>query len=59
MIMAHHCMTDLRMKSEDVVPIINRQQSTVLYSSNKYRESMKYDPEFRRVAEAVKKNIFG
>ena len=59
MIMAHHCMTDLRMKSEDVVPIINRQQSTVLYSSNKYRESMKYDPEFRLVAEAVKKNIFG
>lgn len=59
MLMVHHCMTDLRLTSDQVMMIVNRKKSTVLYSSNKYRESMKYDLEFRCVAEAVKKNIFG
>jgi len=50
MLFAYKC-SENGMKIEDISELIQRDRTTVLYVLNKYDDEVKYNPEFRRLAE--------
>lgn len=56
MLFAHHCFEN-GIKISTVSELIQRDRTTVLYTLNKYYDEVKYNPEFRRLAESFNEII--
>ena len=56
MLFAHHCCEN-GIKISTVSELIQRDRTTVLYILNKYDDEVKYNPEFRRLAESFNEII--
>ena len=51
-IFVHEC-TKLGMTVTAISKIVNRSRSTVMYAQSVYENNVKYDPDFREIAEEV------
>lgn len=52
MIFAHHCKA-LKMSLSKIASIINRDRSTMRYLFSKYQDEMRFNPDFRKMAQKV------
>lgn len=53
-IFVHEC-TKLGMTVTAISKIVNRSRSTVMYAQSVYENNVKYDPDFREIAEEVER----
>lgn len=53
-IFVHEC-TKLGMTVTAISKIVNRSRSTVMYAQSVYADNVKYDPDFREIAEEVER----
>jgi hypothetical protein len=56
MLFAHEC-SENGIKISTISELIQRDRTTVLYTLNKYYDEVKYNPEFRRLAESFSEII--
>ena len=53
-IFVHEC-AKIGMSVAAISKIINRARATVMYAQNVYADNVKYDPDFREIAEEVER----
>lgn len=53
-IFVHEC-TKTGLSVAAISKIINRARATVMYAQNVYADNVKYDPDFREIAEEVER----